>query len=90
MVMFSKDPTPRKFEYQFRYYNPQQDTENRVHFRRIRASTPPQKGSLIRLAVILLILVFTFVYLHKKSGPSANGIQRGPDRIIVEDVIVVD
>ncbi|OGB99590.1 hypothetical protein A2V82_11290 [candidate division KSB1 bacterium RBG_16_48_16] len=90
VIMFLKNPTPRKFEYQYRYYKPEQDTEKRVHFRRIRKSTPAQKGSVIRLAIILLILVFMFMYLHKKGGPSADGIQRGSDKIIVEDVIVVD
>jgi hypothetical protein len=89
-IMFLKNPTPRKFEYHYRYYKPEQDTEKRIHFRRIRKSTPAQKSSVIRLAVILLILVFMFMYLHKKGGSAASGIQRGSDKIIVEEVIVVD
>ncbi|MBN2414039.1 hypothetical protein JXQ31_20355 [candidate division KSB1 bacterium] len=82
-----KLPEPRKFNYRFRYYKPEEEEENRIHFKRIRKSKQPAKGSSIRLVVLLVIvfLVVFFLVRQKKNIliPSSNTIS-------IEEIEVVD
>ena len=76
---------PRQFTYSFRYYQPQ-DEEKRIQFKKLRKSEPRQGSSILRLAILLIVLTLLFIYMQKKSSaPNA-----GTRTIIVEEVIVVD
>jgi hypothetical protein len=81
---------PRQFEFRPRYYDPQaeeNDGKTRVKFRHIRRETTVPRSNPVRLLIIVLILLFAIIYLNKKANlrPDPQS-----DKIIVEEVIVVD
>ena len=88
--MFLKQPTPRKFEYKYQFYKPEEEEGKHIKFRRIRKSPPAKKGNVLRLAILLFVLALMFYYLHRKSGTSFNNPMPSSGRIKVEEVIVVD
>ena len=82
-----KLPEPRRFNYRFRYYNPDDEDGKKIHFKRIRKSKQPARGSSLRLVVILaLVLIIMFFLLRGKSTlftPSS-------DTITIEEIEIVD
>ena len=62
-----KNPKIRRFEYQPRFYKPedQEDEDGpRIKFRRITERKTLQKRSPIGLIILILILIFLFRYLY--------------------------
>lgn len=81
---------PRRFEYHFRYYKPADEEEKRIKFRRIRKSEVNRKSSVLRLAVLLVILSLTILYLEKRNAPHSRNADPTTRTFKVEEVIIVD
>jgi hypothetical protein len=81
---------PRRFEYNFRYYKPPDEEEKRIKFRRIRKSEVNKKNSVLRLAILLVILSLTILYLEKRNAPHSRKADPTTKTFKVEEVIVVD
>ena len=81
---------PREFKIETYYYdqNENVDPKRRIQFKRIRHSKPVTKGNPLRLVMFVLILIFVIYYLQKKADVWQGS--SGSDKIIVEEVIVVD
>jgi hypothetical protein len=62
-----KNPRARRFEYQPRFYHPeeeQDENEPRIRFKRLtRRKTVPKRSPIV-LVVLILILFFLIRYLH--------------------------
>jgi hypothetical protein len=86
-MLIPKLPKTRGFEYQFKYYKPENEDDRRIQFRRIRHSPPAEKAPVLRLLVLFVVLVFLFLYLEKTSDKYDTS---KPRSITVEEVIVVD
>lgn len=81
---------PRDFKIETYYYHPATGDDNkRIHFKRIRKSKRASKTSPFKLLVIIIFLLFLIIYLNKKAHVLPGG-DAYPDKIIVEEVIVVD
>jgi len=82
-----KLPEPRRFNYRFRYFNPEGDDEKRIHFRRIRKSDSPKGGSSLRLVVLLVIIFLIVFFLSRQAtvlfAPSSS-------KITIEEIEVVE
>jgi len=82
-----KLPEPRRFNYRFRYYNPDEEDDKKIHFKRIRKSKQPARGSSLRLFVILVIVFLIVVFLLRGTTkiftPSS-------DTITIEEIEIID
>jgi hypothetical protein len=81
---------PRRFEYEFRYYKSDEDKEKKIEFRRILKSPEPASGSLLRLFIMLMLIVITFIYLGKKGGPQSLKQEPKAEPIKVEEIVIVE
>ena len=82
---------PREFRIETYYYDQDkadEDPKRRIKFRRIRHSKPGQRTNSLRLVLMIILLAFVIYYLHKKAPMMTPDSQ--PDKIIVEEIIVVD
>jgi hypothetical protein len=80
----------RRFDYPFRYYDPEKDKSSRIEFRRIRTSSEPQRGSLLRLLIMFLLMLFALIYIGKKGFHFSFQKETKPNVIKVEEIRVVD
>ncbi len=90
MSFFSKLESPREFKIETYYYNQNQpdDPKRRIQFKRIRHSKRVPKANPVRLLLAIFLLAAVIYILQKQSrtlSPSS-----APDRIQVEEIIVVD
>jgi len=82
---------PREFKIETYYYDQDkadEDPKRRIKFKRIRHSKPVQRTNPVRLLMIIILLGFVIYYLQKKAPDISRESQ--PDKIIVEEVIVID
>ncbi len=82
-----KPAEPRQFNYQFRYYKPDDEDQKKIQFRRIRKSNPPQKVSSLRITVILVIVVVIAFLLFRKAPDFFTPSQ---DNVTLEEIQVVE
>ncbi len=68
--------SPKKFEFQPRYYDPEKDSDalengeddKRIKFRRLRRRGAVQKASMRRSLMMLIVLLFVLWYLFDLAG----------------------
>lgn len=90
-IMLFQLNKPRRFEYHPRFAaeDDAEESKKRIRFRRIRHSPPVKRQSMLRLAMLLIMLVLLFNFLSRKSVQGHRG--KSPEGPIkVEEVIVVD
>jgi len=88
--MFFKIEKPRKFEYNYRFYKQKNDKEKRIEFKSFRSGRYSRKGSLLRMVLLLIFLVYLFFVLKKSAINTQNATAPNSDKIQVEEIIVVD
>ncbi len=82
---------PRAFNYRYKVYKPDTDEEKpRINFHTDSNRRFDRKGSIIKMIVLLLFVAYFFFSLHKATNNAANNAKTNSDKIIVEEVIVVD
>ena len=84
---FIKLQEPRKFNYRFRYYKPESEDDKRIHFKRIRKSKQLEKGSSLRLAVLLVIVFLVVFFLMRQTK---NIFTPSSETITIEEIEIVD
>lgn len=88
--MFFKIEKPRQFEYNYRFYKQEGKKAKRIEFKGLRSGRYSQKGSLLRMVLLLIFLVYLFFVLKKSALNTQNATTPKSDKIKVEEIIVVD
>ncbi|MBN1542180.1 hypothetical protein JW992_08515 [candidate division KSB1 bacterium] len=82
---------PRRFDYQPRFYRPEQEDGKRIHFHRIRHSEVPKGGAITRLLILFVVLTAIFFYLQRNlTGSAVYSSDSSAAPIQIEEIIVVD
>lgn len=90
MSFFGKLESPREFKIETYYYNQNgpDDPKRRIRFRRIRHSKKIERTNPVRLIVAVVLLALVIYMLQKESKNLSSS--SAPDRIQVEDIIVIE
>ena len=88
--MFFKINKARKFEYNYRFYKQEKNKARRIEFKSFHPDRHTQKGSLLRIVLLLIFLIYLFIVLKKSANNTQNATAPNSDKIQVEEIIIVD
>jgi len=88
--MFFKIDKPKQFEYKYRYFKQEGNKAKRIEFKSLHSRRYSQKGSLLRMILLLIFLVYLFFVIKKSTLNTQNTTAPKSDKIKVEEILVVD